>query len=278
MRSRIHNIVLLASMLLTIVAITSCSRSPQGSDEDLTLLIKLSSATPFRAIEEHANQNAYEVGDFQPITLFFYDAQGEPTEPYRVELKSSEDIQKAMSADGYEIKVRQAVRKVSAVAGRSGVWKAADLDDITIDQLQELNGAEAKKNGFLYKVPYVAPVTDVQDDTNNAERLIVTLQPVPNVARLEISGNIEVPLESQESTVQWIIENRMKSYTDDQTEYSWLPTPEDLMLRSISDVTIRGIYINNYKNTPDVANADRTRLTDDNYNLKDKVLSYPEKS
>ncbi|WP_300969188.1 hypothetical protein [Porphyromonas vaginalis] len=39
MRSRIHNIVLLASMLLTIVAITSCNRSPQGSDEELTLLI-----------------------------------------------------------------------------------------------------------------------------------------------------------------------------------------------------------------------------------------------
>lgn len=261
MRSRIHNIVLLASMLLTIVAITSCSRSPQGSDEDLTLLIKLSSATPFRAIEDGAKEDAYTVGDFQSITLFFYDAQGEPTEPYRVELKSS-DIQEAMSADGYEIKVRQAVRKVSAVAGRSGVWKAADLDDITIDQLQELNGAEAKKNGFLYKVPYVAPVTDVQDDTNNAERLIVTLQPVPNVARLEISGNIEVPLESQESTVQWIIDNRMTPYTKSQTDYSWLPTPEDLMLRTISDVTIRGIYVNNYKETPNVANNKRTCLTD----------------
>ncbi len=261
MRSRIHNIVLLASMLLTIVAITSCNNSPEESDEELTLLIKLSPKQPFRAIEEGAKQNAYEVGDFQSITLFFYDAQGEPTEPYRVELKSS-DIQEAMSADGYEIKVRQAVRKVSAVAGRSGVWKAADLDDITIDQLQELNGAEAKKNGFLYKVPYVAPVTDVQDDPNNDERLIVTLQPVPNVARLEISGNIEVPLESQESTVQWIIDNRMTPYTKSQTDYSWLPTPEDLMLRSISDVTIRGIYVNNYKNKPGATDADRICLTD----------------
>ena len=263
MRSRIHNIVLLASMLLTIVAITSCSRSPQGSDEDLTLLIKLSSATPFRAIEEHANQNAYEVGNFQSITLFFYDAQGEPTEPYRVELKSS-DIQEAMSADGYEIKVRQAVRKVSAVAGYPDVWKAADLDKVTIDKLQELNGAEAQKNGFLYKVPYVAPMTVVQEDPADQNKLTVTLQPVPNVARLEISGNIEVPTESQESTVQWIIKNRMKSYTDDQTEYSWLPTPEDLMLRTISDVTIRGIYINNYKNTPGDTKP-RIFLTDENW-------------
>ena len=271
MRSRIQNILLLLAGMLLVAATTSCSRSPQGSDEDLTLLIKLSSATPFRAIEEHANQNAYEVGDFQPITLFFYDAQGEPTEPYRVELKSSEDIQKAMSADGYEMKVRQAVRKVSAVAGRSGVWKAADLDDITIDQLQELNGAEAQKNGFLYKVPYVAPMTVVQPDPADQNKLIVTLQPVPNVARLEISGNIEVPLESQESTVKWIIKNRMKSYSDNQTDYSWLPTPENLMLRTISDVTIRGIYVNNYKETPNVANADRTRLTDDNYNLDGKV-------
>ena len=271
MRSRIHNIVLLASMLLTFVAITSCNNSPEGSDEELTLLIKLSPKQPFRAIEEGAKQDTYEVGDFQSITLFFYDALGNPTEPYRVELKSTADIQKAMRADGYEIKVRQAVRKVSAVAGRSGVWKAADLDKITIDQLQKLSGAEAQKNGFLYKVPYVAPVTDVETDLNNAERLIVTLQPVPNVARLEISGNIEVPLESQESTVKWIIDNKMKTYTQSQTDYSWLPTPEDLMLRSISDVTIRGIYVNNYKETPNVANADRTRLTDDNYNLDGKV-------
>ena len=124
MRSRIHNIVLLASMLLTIVAITSCSRSPQGSDEDLTLLIKLSSATPFRAIEDGAKENAYEVGDFQTITLFFYDAQDNPTEPYRVELKKEADIKKAMSDEGYEIKVRQAVSKVSAVAGYPDVWKA----------------------------------------------------------------------------------------------------------------------------------------------------------
>ena len=271
MRSRIYNIVLLASMLLTIVAITSCNNSPEESDQELSLFVKLSSTTPFRAIEEGAKQDTYEVGDFQSITLFFYDAQGNPTEPYRVELKSTADIQKAMSDEGYEIKVRQAVRKVSAVAGRSGVWKAADLDKITIDQLQELNGAEAQKNGFLYEVPYVAPMTEIVPDQANAERLIVTLQPVPNVARLEISGNIEVPLESQENTVKWIIDNKMKTYTQSQTDYSWLPTSEDLMLRSISDVTIRGIYVNNYKETPNVANADRTRLTDDNYNLDGKV-------
>ena len=272
MRSRIHNILLLlASTLLAVVAMTSCGRSPQGSDEELTLLIKLSPKQPFRAIEGGANQDAYEVSNFQPITLFFYDAQDNPTEPYRVELKDQADIDKAMSADGYKIKVRQTVRKVSAVAGRSGVWKATDLDKITIDQLQKLRGVEAQKDGFLYKVPYIASVTDVQEDPNNAEQLIVTLQPVPNVARLEISGKIEVPLESQENTVKWIIDNRMKTYTQTQTEYSWLPTPEDLMLRSISDVTIRGIYVNNYKETPNVANADRTRLTDDNYNLDGKV-------
>ena len=266
MRSRIHDILLLlAGMLLTVAATTSCNRSPQGSDEELTLLIKLSPKQPFRAIEDGAKQDAYEVGDFQPITLFFYDAQGAPTEPYRVELKKDADISKAMSADGYEIKVRQAVKKVSAVAGRDSVWKAADLDKITIDQLQKLNGAEAQKSGFLYKVPYVAPMTEVQTDPSNAERLIVTLQPVPNVARLEISGNIEVPLESQESTVRWIIENKMKSYTQSQADYSWLPTPEDITLRTIKDVTIRGIYLNNYKETPNVINAQRTRLTDENW-------------
>lgn len=264
MRSRIHNIVLLASMLLAVVAITSCNNSPKEDDQELSLFVKLSSTTPFRAIEEGAKQDTYEVGDFQSITLFFYDAQDNPTEPYRVELKKEADIQKAMSDEGYEIKVRQAVSKVSAVAGYPNVWKATDLDKITIDKLQELSGAEAQKDGFLYKVPYVAPMTVVQEDPADQNKLTVTLQPVPNVARLEISGNIEVPTESQESTVQWIIKNRMKSYTDDQTEYSWLPTPEDLMLRTISDVTIRGIYINNYKNTPGDTKP-RIFLTDENW-------------
>ena len=266
MRSRIHNILLLlAGTLLAVVAMTSCGHSPlEESDEELTLLIRFSATHPFRAIEDGAKEDAYTVGDFQPITLFFYDAQGEPTEPYRIELKSDEDIEKAMSTVGYEIKVRQSVAQVSAVAGRSGVAKPADLESITIDKLQGLSGAEAQKNGFLYKVPYVASKVDVKADPSNAERLTVTLQPVPNVARLEISGNIEVPLESQESTVQWIIDNKMKSYTQSQTEYSWLPTPEDLMLRIIKDVTIRGVYVNNYKNTPSNTKP-RICLTDENW-------------
>ena len=270
MRARIQNILLLLAGMLLVAATTSCSRSPQGSDEELTLLIRFSPTHPFRAIEDGAQQNSYTVGDFQTITLFFYDAGGEPTEPYRVEL-SPANIQKAMSADGYEMKVRQAVRKVSAVAGVTGIIKPDDLGTRKIYDLQKLGGAEAQKNGFLYKVPYVAPVTDVQEDPADQNKLVVTLQPVPNVARLEVSGNIEVPFESTQPAVDHIIANFMKSYTQTQTEYSWLPAPQDVTLRTIKDVTIRGIYVNNYKETPNVANADRTRLTDDNYNLAGTV-------
>lgn len=263
MRSRIQNILLLLAGMLLVAATTSCSRSPQGSDEGLTLLIKLSSATPFRAVEVGAANDSYTVGDFQTITLFFYDAQGEPTEPYRVEL-SPADIQKATSVDGYEMKVREAVSKVSAVAGYPNVSTDKYLDGVTIDKLQGLKGAdEAQKGGFLYKVPYVAPKTDI--DRSNPNKLTVTLQPVPNVARLEISGNIEVPFESTQPAVDYIIKKFMKSYTQTQTEYSWLPTPEDVTLRTISDVTIRGIYVNNYKETPSVDNAHRTRLTDEDW-------------
>lgn len=265
MRSRIHDILLLlAGMLLTVAATMSCSRSPQGSDEELTLLIKLSPKQPFRAIEDGAKQDAYEVGNFQPITLFFYDAQDNPTEPYRVELKKDADISKAMSAEGYEIKVREAVRKVSAVAGVTGIIKPSELDDRKIYSLQGLSGAEAQKQGFLYKVPYVAPKTDIVSDQTDPSKLTVTLQPVPNVARLEISGNIKVPLESTKEAVDHIIAKFMKSYTDDQTNYSWLPTPEDITLRTIKDVTIRGIYLNNYKETPSDTKA-RICLTDEDW-------------
>lgn len=263
MRSRIHNILLLAGLLLSAVALTGCGRSPlEGSDEEQTLLIRFSPIHSFRAVEDGAQQNSYEVGNFQPITLFFYDAQGNPTEPYRVELKDASDIALAMDT-GYEMKVREAVSKVSAVAGVPGIIKPSELDDQKIYSLQGHGGAEAGKNGFLYKVPYVAPMTDI--DRSNPNKLTVTLQPVPNVARLEISGEIKVPLESTKEAVEYIIEHFMKSYSDNQTEYSWLPTPQDVTLRTISDVTIRGIYVNNYKETPNVDNAHRTRLTDEDW-------------
>ena len=260
MRSRIYNILLLAGLLLSAVALTGCGRSPlEGSDEEQTLLIRFSPIHSFRAVEDGAQQNSYEVGNFQPITLFFYDAQGNPTEPYRVELKDANDIALAMG-NGYEMEVREAVSKVSAVAGVPGIIKPSELGDREIYSLQGLNGVKAQKDGFLYKVPYVAPKTDI--DRSNPNKLTVTLQPVPNVARLEISGNIEVPFESTQPAVDYIITNFMKSYSDDQAKYSWLPTPQDVTLRTISDVTIRGIYVNNYKEKPNVANDKRICLTD----------------
>lgn len=142
--------------MLLVAATTSCSRSPEGSDEELTLLIRFSPTHPFRAMEDGAASDSYTVDTYKPITLFFYDASGNPTEPYRVELKSTTDIQKAMGT-GYEIKVRQAVRKVSAVAGREGVLKPADLGNLLIYELQTLGGADNTTKSFLHSVPYVAP-------------------------------------------------------------------------------------------------------------------------
>lgn len=260
MRSRIHNILLLAGLLLSAVALTGCGRSPlEGSDEEQTLLIRFSPIHSFRAVEGGANEKSYTVDTYTPITLFFYDAQGNPTEPYRVELKDASDIALAMDT-GYEMKVREAVSKVYAVAGVPGIIKPSELGDREIYSLQGLNGVKAQKDGFLYKVPYVAPKTDI--DRSNPNKLVVTLQPVPNVARLEISGNIEVPFESTQPAVDHIIKKFMKSYSQTQTEYSWLPTPQDVTLRTISDVTIRGIYVNNYKEKPNVANDKRICLTD----------------
>ncbi|WP_304289790.1 hypothetical protein [Porphyromonas uenonis] len=265
MRQRIYNnIVLLAGILLALTAVTSCKQDPQQSDQERTLIIKLSSSGSFRAVEEGAKENSYTVDTYTPITLFFYDAQGNPTEPYRVELKDANDIALAMR-NGYEMEVREAVSKVSAVAGVPGIIKPSELGDREIYSLQGLNGVKAQKDGFLYKVPYVAPMTKIQADPADQNKLTVTLQPVPNVARLEISGEIKVPLESTPEAVEYIIEHFMKRYTQTQTEYSWLPTPQDVTLRTISDVTIRGIYVNNYKETPNVDNAHRTRLTDENW-------------
>lgn len=268
MRSRIHNILLLAGMLLTVVATTSCSRSPQGSDEELTLLIKFSPTHPFRTIEQGAANDSYTVGTYKSITLFFYDAQDNPTEPYRVELKSDADIAKAMG-DGYKMKVRQSVAQVSAVAGRSGVLKPDNLNALSIYDLQTLGGADDATNSFLRSVPYVASKATVKPLTSDPNKLTVELQPVPNVARLEVSGDIAIPTESQKTIADWIVNNKMTPYAKGATNYSYVASPCELPIRYIEDFTIRGIYLNNYKET--VGAASRNFLASDKYDTTDKV-------
>lgn len=271
MRSRIYNILLLlAGMLLTVATTTSCSRSPlEESDEELSLLIRFSPTHPFRTIEDGATQDAYEVSTYKPITLFFYDETGAPTEPYRVELKKQADIDKAMSAEGYEIKVRQAVRKVSAVAGRQGVFNPSDLGSLSIYDLQTLGGADDATKSFLHSVPYVAPQAEVKEVPGSPNKLTVELQPVPNVARLEISGQIAIPTESQQQIADWIVENKMIPYAKGVTNYSYVASPCELPIRYITDFTIRGIYLNNYKET--VGATDRNFLASDQYNTIGKV-------
>lgn len=253
-------------MLLTVAATTSCVYNTPGGDEELTLLIKFSPTTPFRAIEQGAAKDSYTVGTYKPITLFFYDAQGNPTEPYRIELKSKDDIDKAMG-DGYEIKVRQSVAQVSAVAGRSGVLKPDNLNTLSIYDLQDLGGAEDATKSFLHSVPYVAPKASVKALSSDPNKLIVELQPAPNVARLEISGSIEIPKESQQAIADEIVTKRMKTYPNEG--YSYVASPCELPIRYITDFTIRGIYVNNYKETPGAAK--RNFLDSAKYDLGTQV-------
>ena len=255
-------------MLLTIAAITSCNRSPQGSDEELTLLIKLSPTHPFRTIEQGAANDSYTVGTYKSITLFFYDAQDNPTEPYRVELKSDADIAEAMG-DGYKIKVRQSVAQVSAVAGRSGVLKPDNLNALSIYDLQTLGGADDATNSFLRSVPYVASKAPVKILPSDPNKLTVDLEPKPNVARLEVSGDIVIPTESQKTIADWIVNNKMIPYAKGATNYSYVASPCELPIRYIEDFTIRGIYLNNYKET--VGAASRNFLASDKYETTGKV-------
>lgn len=258
-------------MLLAVAATTSCVyNTPGGDEEELTLLIKLSPTTPFRAIEQGAASDSYAVDTYKPITLFFYDAQGNPTEPYRVELKSTDDIALAMGT-GYEIKVRQAVRKVSAVAGRDGVLKPADLGNLLIYELQTLGGADNATKSFLHSVPYVAPQAEVQPFPGSPNKLTVELQPVPNVARLEISGNITIPQESQKTLADEIVTKRMIPYSKDATKYSYVASPCELPIRYITDFTVRGIYINNYKEKVGATNEERNFLDSAKYDLGTQV-------
>ena len=255
-------------MLLTVAATTSCVYDTPGGDEELTLLIKFSPTHPFRTIEQGAANDSYTVGTYKSITLFFYDAQDNPTEPYRVELKSDADIAQAMG-DGYKIKVRQSVAQVSAVAGRSGVLKPDNLNTLSIYDLQTLGGADDATNSFLRSVPYVAPKAPVKTLPSDPNKLTVELEPKPNVARLEVSGDIAIPTESQKTIADWIVNNKMIPYAKGATNYSYVASPCELPIRYIEDFTIRGIYLNNYKET--VGAASRNFLASDKYDTTGKV-------
>lgn len=269
MRPRIYNILLLlAGMLLAVAATTSCVYDTPGGDEELTLLIKFSPTHPFRTIEQGAANDSYTVGTYKSITLFFYDAQDNPTEPYRVELKSDADIAQAMG-DGYKIKVRQSVAQVSAVAGRSGVLKPDNLNTLSIYDLQTLGGADDATNSFLRSVPYVASKAPVKSLSSDPNKLTVDLEPKPNVARLEVSGDIAIPTESQKTIADWIVNNKMIPYAKGATNYSYVASPCELPIRYIEDFTIRGIYLNNYKET--VGAASRNFLASDKYDTTGKV-------
>ena len=255
-------------MLLAVAATTSCVYDTPGGDEELTLLIKFSPTHPFRTIEQGAAKDSYTVGTYKSITLFFYDAQDNPTEPYRVELKSDADIAQAMGT-GYKIKVRQSVAQVSAVAGRSGVLKPDNLNTLSIYDLQTLGGADDATNSFLRSVPYVAPKAPVKTLPSDPNKLTVELEPKPNVARLEVSGDIAIPTESQKTIADWIVNNKMIPYAKGATNYSYVASPCELPIRYIEDFTIRGIYLNNYKET--VGAASRNFLASDKYDTTGKV-------
>lgn len=255
-------------MLLAVAATTSCVYDTPGGDEELTLLIKFSPTHPFRTIEQGAANDSYTVGTYKSITLFFYDAQDNPTEPYRVELKSDADIADAMG-DGYKMKVRQSVAQVSAVAGRSGVLKPDNLNTLSIYDLQTLGGADDATNSFLRSVPYVASKAPVKTLPSDPNKLTVDLEPKPNVARLEVSGDIAIPTESQKTIADWIVNNKMIPYAKGATNYSYVASPCELPIRYIEDFTIRGIYLNNYKET--VGAASRNFLASDKYDTTGKV-------
>ena len=135
--------------------------------------------------------------------------------------------------------------------------------------MQTLGGADDATNSFLRSVPYVAPKAPVKTLPSDPNKLTVELEPKPNVARLEVSGDIAIPTESQKTIADWIVNNKMIPYAKGATNYSYVASPCELPIRYIEDFTIRGIYLNNYKET--VGAASRNFLASDKYDTTGKV-------
>ena len=63
----------------------------------------------------------------------------------------------------------------------------------------------------------------------------------------------------------------MIPYSKDATKYSYVASPCELPIRYITDFTIRGIYVNNYKETVGATNAQRIFLDSAKYDLETQV-------
>ena len=170
---KIVKMAAIATMALTLFA--SCNKKDEPAKQVSSFTLRINDAE-LRALEAQVADKTK--ADFSEIKVIINDGQKV------VNLAQQADIDKAKSADGYTIPVKSAVTKVQVIAnGELGT--------------KEITSFQALGTEFAKKIPMTAMVqgADITSTTDPANpkniTYTATLTPIPQMARLEVFGEIK---------------------------------------------------------------------------------------
>ena len=170
---KIVKMAAIATMALTLFA--SCNKNDEPAKQVSSFTLRINDAE-LRALEAQVADKTK--ADFSEIKVIINDGQK------IVNLAQQADIDKAKSADGYTIPVKSAVTKVQVIAnGELGT--------------KEITSFQALGTEFAKKIPMTAMVqgADITSTTDPANpkniTYTATLTPIPQMARLEVFGEIK---------------------------------------------------------------------------------------
>lgn len=170
---KIVKVAAIATMALTLFA--SCNKNDEPAKQVSSFTLRINDAE-LRALEAQVADKTK--ADFSEIKVIINDGQKV------VNLAQQADIDKAKSADGYTIPVKRAVTKVQVIAnGELGT--------------KEITSFQALGTEFAKKIPMTATVeganiTSTPDPANPKNiTYTATLTPIPQMARLEVFGEIK---------------------------------------------------------------------------------------
>lgn len=200
---KIVKMAAIATMALTLFA--SCNKNDEPAKQVSSFTLRINDAE-LRALEAQVADKTK--ADFSEIKVIINDGQKV------VNLAQQADIDKAKSADGYTIPVKSAVTKVQVIAN-------GELGTKSITEYQAL-GTEFAKSIPMAAMVEGAAITSTTDPANPKNiTYTATLTPIPQMARLEVFGEIK------------------GSGFDESGKKNKFPNP-------FKKITVEEIWVNNY--------------------------------
>lgn len=206
---KIVKMAAIATMALTLFA--SCNKNDEPAKQVSSFTLRINDAE-LRALEAQVADKTK--ADFSEIKVIINDGQKV------VNLAQQADIDKAKSADGYTIPVKSAVTKVQVIAN-------GELGTKSITEYQAW-GTEFAKSIPMAAMVEGAAITSTTDPANPKNiTYTATLTPIPQMARLEVFGEIK------------------GSGFDASGKKNKFPNP-------FKKITVEEIWVNNYLMTSEV--------------------------